>query len=180
MKKTSKRKQRVISKRGFKKDRLVEFNDIYRAFELIGIYNEYHDEKEYFHRFYEEETKNTRYYYRNRGIDVIYQMLCEDEISEKCVRDFSISKQSMRKTGILFCTVRVYEGTDDVVKKTIEYIVKDDFLREFYTHHIHNDQIPEYLKFQYDGLMSYIGIHYGTKAKCFSDIEKNIEETIKI
>ena len=179
MKKTNKRKQRMICMRVVKLSNLVEVNLIYKAFELIGIYNEFHGEKNGFHAFYKNETENARYHYRNRGIDVIYQMIMNDEGLEECNRDFHISKRSMRRTGIMLYTARVYEGTDYIVKSIFDYISKDDFLYEFYTHHIHNKQISKYLRFQYNCIMSYTGVHYGTKSRCFSEMEINIEEAIE-
>ncbi len=170
----NRKRQRMICNR--RQGNGIEINTIFRALELIGIYNEYNGDDDSFYKFYRSETSFRKYYYRNRGIDIIYELICKKYGDI----EYNISKRSMRRTGISVYKTRVYEGTDIMVDVILWYICENRFLEDFYISHIHEYHIEGYLLSQYDCIKIYVGNHYGSKAECFASVERNIQERIEI
>ena len=173
-----KRKQRVIKNcrelQEIERDSVVE-NVIYKSLELIGIYENYQGSDEEFYSTYCKETDTPRYHYRNKGVDIIYE-----KIINRDIKDYRITKRSMKRTGICFVTRRVYEGTDIIVNAIIDYFKENDFLYDFYAHHIHRQDVFEYLLFQHDCLVTHRMIHSGINTEYFTDMETRIEKEIEI
>lgn len=174
IKKDTRRKQFVVADLR-KSDGLMATNCIFKALELIGIYSSCSDaeQKSQFHMIYAQKYNKKSLYYRNRGIDVIY-----NEINAES-NEFFISKRSMRRTGISFRKARVYEGTYIIVKKIIDFIYKNGDLKPIYDVHIRNTEIDKYLTFQYDCMNKYICTKRNLKSRVLAKMESNIEEKIK-
>lgn len=157
----------------------LEYNKIYFAFELIGLYDLFKGSDYEFPEYYKSQMEEgiRRYYFRNRGVNIIHDLLCLD-LEPNNELGFYISKRSMRRTGISKYTVISYQGTEVFVDRILKYFEENQFLGEFYFNHIHNPNINKYLLFQDDYIKEYITTHHGERAEVFNDMREAIEERI--
>ncbi len=170
--------EKTISKKEIE-DVLIENNAEGLTKEIIEkITLEYNNLE--FKSFYIYYKRNPKYVFRNRGIDIIYQAMMDDEELKIKELEYRICKRSLKRTGIAKSNIRAYEGTDLVVKEIIKYMNNNDFLKEFYFNKIHTMDIDRYLKFQQKLIEWYCDIFafLGDKPELFGALDLEIINTI--
>ena len=163
-------------------EKIILVNRIYKTLELIGIYEKYKslNEKNDFPKYYNNCTAIPKYWCRNRGLDIIYDLLKSEGMIDNL--DYIFSKGSMRKTGIYICSRRAYEGTEIFVERMIKYLKDDDYLWNFYINNesIHSNNIHVYLDFQDDLITENNLIRFDHIINYFCDMRAYIGGSINV
>ena len=160
---------------------VLEYNKIYLALELIGLFDMYEGSEEEFRHFYDSRISegNRRYYYRNKGVNIIYDILTLEGTLESNPQ-LHVSKRSMRRSGVSKRRVIVYQGTEVFVARIIKYFEDNQFLGDFYFERIHNNEVSKYLLFQSDFIDEYTLTHHGIRANYFNEMKETIRGIINV
>ncbi len=134
-------------------------NQVYRCFELIGIYHIYKKQElpeDEFESFYIKCISEKRYFYRNEGVRIIHRLLGDSYQGYR--GEYHISKRSMRQYGKTHRLepIIVYESSFVVLTLIIKYILDNNTIKEIYYKHIHRNTMNEYFTFQYECLTNFI------------------------
>lgn len=156
-------------------------NQIYKCFELIGIFEEYSPENANltFEKWYLQCEQRKLYRFRNKGVVVIYKLL-EDSYQGYDGHFYHISKRSMRQYGRTTrgSRVIVYEGTYIVLQKMLSYIKSNALLWSVYLKYIHRSDAIQFLSFQQECMIKYVGAGITRRKKYYTEQVKNKLENL--
>lgn len=169
-------------------DELFEYegvNKIYYMFELVGIYESYlqEEEKDIFEKYYAKKFNNSKYHYRNMGVQQIYRNMVKNDNADTRHK-YNMSKKKMRKYGIThkYHFVYVYLGWDRVTDELTEYIDTYKDVKSVYEKYIKvvGNEAEKYMTFQCKCIDKYCSTYPISNSKRrFIELKSNIQESIQ-
>lgn len=182
------RRQRVLKSKWF--DEMFEnlyMNQVFRCFELVGVYDEYclnNDQNKEFKEFYDSCVEENTLYYQNIGTHVIIKKInkkrndnelgeIDYEISRRCLTFFGLKRR--------YRVARVYESSAVVLNLLLGFIKSNEKMAPIYRDRILKHTMDEYFTYQNTLLRDYIdsgkGMNTATR-ECFVEVERQLANAI--